>query len=68
MAHGGIGRYSRCITYLHCSTNNLAVTVLRLFEAAANVFNVPSCVRSDKGGENILVCRYSTRKNKVSER
>lgn len=58
VVHGGIDGFSRCITFLHCSTNNSAVTVLKLFEEAVRVFNIPSRVRSDKGGENIHVCRY----------
>ena len=58
VVHGGIDGFSRCITYLHCSTNNSSVTVMKLFEEAVSIFNVPSRVRSDKGGENVLVCRY----------
>ena len=34
------------------------MTVFKLFEEAVSIFNVPSRVCSDKGGENILVCRY----------
>ena len=44
---------------LHCSTNNSSRTAFKLFEEAVSVFNVPSRVRSDRGGENILVCRYT---------
>ena len=43
---------------LHCSTNNSSQTAFKLFEEAVSVFNVPSRVHSDRGGENILVCRY----------
>ena len=32
VVHGGIDGFSRCITYLHCSTNNSSVTVFKLFE------------------------------------
>lgn len=32
--------------------------VIKLFEEQVSIFNVPSRVRSDKGGENVLVCRY----------
>ena len=32
-------------------------TVLKLFEEAVSIFNVPSHVRSDKGRENVFVCR-----------
>ncbi len=56
--HGGIDGISRLVVFLHCSTNNLSTTVFQLFEEAIRVFGVPSHVRSDKGGENVLVCRF----------
>lgn len=52
---GGIDGYSRMITYLSGSTNNRALTVYRLFRSATEDYGVPSRVRSDKGGENVLV-------------
>ncbi len=58
VVHRGIDGFSRSIVFLHCSTNNLSTTVLQLFEEAIRVFGVPSRVRSDKGGENVLVCRF----------
>jgi hypothetical protein len=56
VVHGGIDGFSRMITYLAGSTNNRALTVYRLFRAATEEYGVPSRVRSDKGGENVLVC------------
>ena len=56
--HGGIDGYSRTITYLKCSTNNEASTVLAAFCDAVSNHGLPECVRSDHGGENIEVCRY----------
>jgi len=53
--HGGIDGFSRLITYLRCSTNNFAETVNALFYEAIDNYGLPSRVRSDKGGENILV-------------
>ena len=44
--------------YLHCSTNNRARTVLQLFEEAVARYSLPSCVRSDEGGENTSVALY----------
>ena len=58
VVHGGIDGYSRMIVYLECSTNNRSLTVYRLFRAATEEYGVPSRVRSDKGGENILVCQF----------
>lgn len=56
--HGGIDGYSRMVVYLACSTNNRSLTVYRLFRDATAEYGVPSRVRSDKGGENILVCHF----------
>ena len=53
--HGGIDGFSRLITFLYCSTNNKKETMLKLFENAMNNCGTPSRVRTDKGGENVLV-------------
>ena len=56
--HGGIDGYSRMVVYLSCATNNKSETVYDGFRKATEEFGIPSRVRSDKGGENILVCHY----------
>ena len=56
--HGAIDGYSRMVVYLFCSTNNKSITVYNLFIKAIEEYGVPSRIRSDKGGENVLVCHY----------
>lgn len=46
------------IVYLACSTNNHASTVYTLFKETIKAYRIPSCVHSDKGRENILVCHF----------
>lgn len=56
--HAGVDGFSRMLVFLQCSTNNRANTVFSAFKGAIDDYGVPSRVRSDKGGENILVCQY----------
>ena len=56
--HGCVDGYSRVITYLHCSTNNRASTILSLFTKAVEQYGLPQKVRSDLGGENVDVWRF----------
>lgn len=58
VTHGCIDGYSRLITYLVCSTNNKASTVLKSFVEATLSYGVPSRVRSDYGGENFEVALF----------
>lgn len=46
------------VTYIRCSGNNRASTVLQLFLEAVNEFGTPSRVRSDQGVENVEVGRW----------
>ena len=56
--HGGIDGYSRLILFLKASTNNYASTVLSAFVSAVNEFGLPSRVRVDKGGENVMISQF----------
>ena len=55
---GGIDGYSCLIMFLKASTNNRADTLLSAFVGAVDTYGLPSRVRSDKGGENVLVASY----------
>lgn len=56
--HGAIDGYSRLITFLRCSNDNRAETVLDCFIEAAQEYGLPSRVRTDYGGENVRVWDY----------
>ena len=56
--HGGIDGYSRLPVFLSASTNNRAETVLQSFLEGVQQYGLPSRVRCDRGGENVLVSRY----------
>ena len=58
VVHGAIDGYSRLVTFLHCSANNQAATVLHHFTTAVERFGCPSRVRTDMGLENVEVARY----------
>ena len=58
MIHGYIDGYSRLITGLRASNNNMGNTVLDLFLAAVRVYGIPSRLRGDHGVENILVAAW----------
>ena len=56
--HGGIDGFSRLIVYLGCSANNRSDTVFGLFIEACSNLGIPSRVRADRGGENVLVATF----------
>ena len=58
VTHGGIDGYSRLIVYLKCAGNIRATTVYESFLKAVQRYHLPSRVRSDQGGENILVAQH----------
>ena len=58
VTHGGIDGFSRLITFLQASTNNYSETILSAFLKAVDEFGLPLRVRTDHGGENVLVAEY----------
>ena len=56
--HGAIDGYSRLITFLKALSNNRADTVFSGFVSAVEEFGLPSRIRIDRGGENVLVSQY----------
>ena len=56
--HGFIDGYSRLITGLRASDNNMGSTVLDVFLAAARIYGVPSRLRGDHGVENIMTAAW----------
>ena len=56
--HGGIDGFSRLVTYLACANNNRASTVFSKFMEAIEMYETPSRVRSDLGGENVDVWQH----------
>lgn len=58
VTHGCIDGYSRLITFLRCNSNNRATTVYELFLSAVQQHQLPSRIRMDEGGENVLVAQH----------
>ncbi len=54
----GIDGYSRLPVYLQASDNNHSDAILECFMGAVHQYCLPSHVRYDKGGENVLVSEY----------
>ena len=58
VVHGAIDGFSRLITYLRCSDNNRASTVLDCFLDGVSEYGMPARIRTDKGGENVDIWQY----------
>ena len=67
MIHGGTDGYSRLIVFLKAATNNRADTAFAAFLEGVKAYGLPSRVRSDKGGENVMIADFMIR-NRGSER
>ena len=63
MAYGGAWWHQRILTNGSLPgllyQQQILVTVYKLLKEATEKYGIPSRVRSDKGGENVLVCHNS---------
>ena len=55
--HVGIDGYSRSIVFIDGNDNNRSTTVESLFLQAVETHGYPINIRTDLGGENVLVWR-----------
>ena len=53
--HSGIDGYFWLNTYIHCSDNNQFNTVFNYFREGTEEFSVPSRIRANCDGENMVV-------------
>ena len=58
IVHGGIDGYSRLVVFLKASANNRADTMFASFLEGVTRYGLPSRVRCDKGGENVMVSQF----------
>lgn len=56
--HGAIDGFSRLITYLECTNNNRAATIVNMFRKGVLEFGLPLQIRSDHGSENVDIWRF----------
>lgn len=55
---GGIDGFSRLITFLQCTNNNRADTLLQIFVEGSRKFGLPLRLRCDQGLENKRIAEY----------
>ena len=58
VTHCAIDGFSRLILFLKCSNNNRGSTVYESFLQAVREYGLPSRIRCDQGGENIIVSQH----------
>ena len=62
VVHGGIDGFSRVVMYLKVATNNSSETALSAFLQGVTLYGLHSRVRTDQGGENVLIAQYMVQK------
>jgi hypothetical protein len=66
--HAFIDGFSRYVTGIHASNNNQAMTVYNLFvDIIHNLGVIPSRVRGDHGGENVMVAEFMERTHGIEQ-
>ena len=58
VVHAAIDGFSRTVTFIRCSDNNRASTVLDGFMDGVRNYGCPSRLRTDRGGENVAIADY----------
>ena len=58
VVHAGVDGFTRLIVFIRCSINNCSSTVPDAFREGLAAYGIPDCIRSDHGGENIMVWRH----------
>ena len=61
--HVAIDGFSRLVTFAEASNNNLSTAVFAHFQKAVEKFGLPPRVRSDHGGENVLIWQHMAANN-----
>ena len=63
LIHVAVDGFSRLATFAEASNNNLSTTVFGHFQTAVARFGLPARVRTDHGGENVLVWQHMAAAN-----
>lgn len=58
VVHAAIDGFSRTVTFIRCSDNNRASTVLEGYMEGVRAYGCPSRLRTDRGGENVAIADY----------
>ena len=68
VVHGGIDGYSRVVPYSKAAPDNRSNTAYNAFIEGTERYGLPSRVRSDHGGENVMIAEYMIRQRGTGRR